>query len=516
MDIRNYLYLVLALAAGCTVGPSYKPPAVAVAPAFHELPAAPATNQASQINAERESLRRWWTVFHDADLDSLVEKALKSNRDLLIAFSRVREARAQRQAVAAGLLPEVDATAGYDHARGSRNVNIPLGALENSSGSPAAGTKSRNGSRALDEEVSPTPVGGPNNPFGLGGLPGATTDLYQLGLDTSWQIDIFGGTRREIEAAKAQILASEENRRAVLVALLADVATNYLDVRLKQQRLRIARDNLNSQREILNLVRARFTNGLSTELDLAQQREQVSSTAALIEPLESSEHDDVHVLSYLLGDDSPAVWPALEKARALPELPPAVPVGIPSDLLRRRADIRQAERQLAAATAEVGVATADLFPKFSLTGVVGMDSSQPGNLVDWNSRYFAISPGVSWPILDWGRIRGNIHVQNELQSQALTLYQEAVSRALREVEDALVHYQKEQARRIDLADAVTASRRALELARQSYANGVTDLLTVLNAERSLYASQDSLMQSDGAIRVDLVRLYVALGGGWEQ
>jgi outer membrane protein, multidrug efflux system len=521
MDTRTMRLLfsvaATALIAGCTVGPNYTPPKISVAPAYGEMPAEQKTNQPSRLVPETESLRRWWTVFHDGDLDSLIDRASNSNRDLLLALERVRQALAQRGVVASGLLPEIDATAGYDHARGSQNVKIPVNALEGSSGGSggsAGAGKSRAGK--TDEASANAPAGGPNSPFGLGGLPGANTDLYQMGLDTSWQIDVFGGTRREIEAAKANIIAAEEDRRAALVSLLAQVATNYLDLRLLQERLDLARNNLAAQEEILDVVRARVTNGLATELDFAQQTAQVSSTAATIAPLESSEHDDMHTLGFLLGDDPMAVAPELSQHRPLPEVPPEVPVGIPSDLLRRRADVRRAERQLAAATAQVGSATADLFPKFSLTGLVGLDSSQPGNLIDWGSRYFAISPGVSWPILDWGRIRSNIRVQNALQAQALTAYEQTVSGALKEVEDALVHYQEEQTRHKDLAEAFAASQTALELARKSYENGVVDILTVLNAERSLLASQDTLVQSDGAIRKDLVRLYVALGGGWEQ
>lgn len=508
--------IVLTFIAGCTVGPNYKPPKISVAPAYGELPHTQNTNQPSRVVPETESLRQWWTVFHDPDLDSLIARATKGNRSLIIALARVRQALAQRGVVASGLLPEIDATAGYEHARGSQNVNIPLSALAgNSGGAASSGTgKSRVGK--ADDTSANSPPGGPNSPFGLGGLPGINSDIYQLGLDTSWQIDVFGGTRRDIEAAKANIIAAEEDRRAVLVSLLAQVATNYLDLRVLQERLDLARANLAAQREILTVVQARVTNGLATDLDFAQQNVQVSSTAAMLPPLESSQHDDVHTLGYLLGDDPMAVSAELSPHRPLPAVPLEVPVGIPSDLLRRRADVRRAERQLAAATAQVGSATADLFPKFSLTGLVGLDSSQPGNLIDWGSRYFAISPGVSWPILDWGRIRSSIRVQNQLQAQALTAYQQTVSGALREVEDALVHYQMEQTRHKDLADAATASQTALTLARKSYENGLVDILTVLNAERALLASQDSLVQSDGSIRMDLVRLYVALGGGWEQ
>jgi multidrug efflux system outer membrane protein len=507
--------LTLAWLAGCTVGPDYKKPNVPVASAYGELPKAAPTNQPSQVVVGPESLSHWWMIFGDPDLNALIEQALRGNRDLRIALSRVRQARAQRGVVASGLLPEIDATGGYDHARGSQNVNIPLGALAgSSSGSSGAGkARRRDTSSAGGSSSAP---GGPQNPFGLGGLPGVTTDLYQAGLDASWQIDIFGGTRRAIEAAKDNILASEENRRAVLISLLAEVATNYIGLRDNQYRLDLARKNLAAQRQTLAIFQARFQHGLSTELDLAQQTALVDSTAALIAPLESSERDSIHVLAFLIGGNAEALPAGLAAHRPLPSVPPQIPVGIPSDLMRQRPDIRGAERQLAAATAQIGSATADLFPKFSLTAMAGLDSSQPGDLFEWSSRYFGISPGVTWPILDWGRIRNNIKVQNELQEQALATYQNTIFRAFREVEDALVHYQKEQLRRAELDGAVTASRQSLLLATKSYDAGLVDLLTVLSSERSLLNAQDSLAQSDGAIRSNLVRLYVALGGGWEQ
>lgn len=509
---------------GCTVGPDYKKPVMITPLYFAETNATTAgvTPAVSTATNEPESLSRWWTEFKDPELESLEERALQNNRDLKVAASRVRQARAQRGVVAAGLLPEVDATGGFDHARGSQNVEIPLGALDGGSGgggaqkavasSPHQRLDTLSGSARLPGEV---PLGGPQSPFGAGGLPGAESDIYQVGVQTSWEIDVWGGTRRSIEAAWAQVEATEEGRRAVLIGLLADVATNYIEMRSAQNRLLIARDTLESQKKTLTIIQARVTNGLSTEVDYQQQLAEVAATTAQIVPLEITERENMHVLAFLVAADPTSLVSELSERKAFAAIPPPPPLGLPSDLLLRRPDVRQSERNLASATAQIGAAEADLFPKFSLTGAVGMDSSRAEKLINWSSRYFAFSPGVTWPILDWGRIRSNVHVQNELQAQAMTTYENTVARAIKEVEDALVRYEMEQIHRAALADEVTASTRALEIARQSYGNGLMDFLNVLTSQRSLLAAQDSLAQSDAAIRANLVRLYLALGGGWE-
>lgn len=529
MAMKRFLFVLtfLALLGGCTVGPNYHRPKTATPPAFAETNNASLSSNlppaAATTTNQPDTLARWWTLFQDPELASLVDRALQNNRNLRLALSRVRQARAQRGVVAAGLLPEIDATGGFDDARGSKNVDVPLSAF-GAGGSSGASQKAKattsphrlqagtTGGGGLPSTTAP---GGPQSPFGLGGLPGAETDLYQVGLQTSWEIDIFGGTRRSIEAAWDELAASEEGRRAVLVGLLADVATNYIELRAVQNRLQIARDTLQAQRDTLAIIQARVTNGLSTELDYQQQLAELSLTRASIPPLQIAERETMHVLAFLLAADPASLESELSAPRALPAIPPPPSLGLPSDLLLRRPDVRQAERALAAATAEVGAATADLYPKFSLTALAGMDASRPAHLLDWSSRYFAFSPGVSWPILDWGRIRSNIKAQNEAQAQALISYENTVALAVKDVEDALVRCSREQDHRDALNDAARAGARALDLARARYEKGLVDFLTVLTAQRSLLAAQDSLAQSDAAIRSDLVKLYTALGGGWE-
>ena len=247
---------------------------------------------------------------------------------------------------------------------------------------------------------------------------------------------------------------------------------------------------------------------------MEQQRTQWRSTAALLPALEGSVRSTEHELAFILGEDPDALAGELDLPGSLPPIPPEIPVGVPSELLRRRPDVRQAERQLAAATANVGVATAALFPQFSLTGLLGLDSSDLKHLPEWSSHYYSISPGVQWPILDWKSVHAAIRVQNELQEQALLGYQTAVAQALKDVEDALVNYQNERTRQLALAEAAAAAQRSLAVARQTYSSGLADQLAALVAEGQLLQAEDAVAQSDASLRTDLVALYKALGGGW--
>jgi multidrug efflux system outer membrane protein len=515
------------LAGGCTVGPNYQAPKPALSASFGAA-AGPGGEGTvvppSAVVPGVEAVARWWRVFNDPELNALVQRAVHDNRDLKLAVSRLRQARAQRLVVSAGLWPQVDATGGFYRGRGSQNVVIPAGAFGGSGAGAPSGGGSTSTRRVADATSgggssgsgSGPPPGGPNNPLGDGGLPGVVTNLYQAGFDASYELDLFGGTRRAIEAAEANVAGAEEARRATLVSLLAEVASTYVGLREQQSRLEIARQNLASQSRTLTIVHQKEEAGFGTDLDVALQSAQVAATAAALPALESAERDSVHRLAVLLGENEPEALSAeLAAPAGLPPVPPQVPIGVPSDLLRRRPDIRGAERQLAAANAQVGVATAALFPSFSLTGTLGLDSSTRKALPNWGSRYYSISPGLSWPILDWGRLRANIRVEDELKEQAWLNYQNAITQALQEVADALVHYRAEQVRRLALNQAVAASQASLTLARQKADQGLTDTLSVLEAQRSLLSAQDALAQCDGTIRTDLIALYKALGGGWE-
>ncbi len=451
---------------GCSVGPNYHPPKMEVAEQWSELPASGVTAAAALAQ-----VAQWWTVFRDAQLNDLIERAVRSNTDLRIAVARIREARALKGVVAADAYPNVDALGQYSRSRTSENVP--------------------------------------------GGSSGLESNLFLAGFDASWEIDVFGGVRRAVEAANADIAAAEENRRDVLVTLLSDVAQNYLDLRGNQLRLAITRENIVAQRQTVELTEGRYAAGLSNELEIAQARAQLTTTESQVPPLETAVKRDIHRLGVLLGQEPGVLLSELSAEAPIPPTPPEVPAGLPSDLLKRRPDIRRAERGVAAATARIGVATADLFPKFSLTGTVGQESVSLSDFATPASRFWSIGPTVTWRLFDAGRIRANIKVQDARQEQALGLYEKTVLTALEDVENALVAYSKEQEARRSLTESVEASQRAVNIANELYAKGLTDFLNVLVSQRSLFQAQDALAQSDQRVSSNLVALFKALGGGWE-
>jgi NodT family efflux transporter outer membrane factor (OMF) lipoprotein len=340
-------------------------------------------------------------------------------------------------------------------------------------------------------------------------------DLQMAGFDASWEIDVFGGKRRAVEAAKARLSGAEFGQRDVLVSLLGEVARNYVDLRAYQVRLAIARQNIETQEKSLAITQNRFTNGLATDLDVQQALTVLATTRAEVPTLESQVQTTTHSLEVLLGQQPETLQTELVEAAPIPAQPPQVPVGLPSELLLRRPDVSRAERQLAAATANIGVAKSDLFPKFYLTGFAGLESASANDWFTPGSRFWSVGPTVQWRIFDAGRIRANIKVQNARQEQALAAYEQTVLTAFEEVEDNLVLYAKEQVRRRCLQDAVQASQKSLDTANRLYAGGLTDFLRVLDAERSIYQAQDSLAQSDRTISANLIALYKSLGGGWE-
>jgi NodT family efflux transporter outer membrane factor (OMF) lipoprotein len=339
-------------------------------------------------------------------------------------------------------------------------------------------------------------------------------NVYQAGFDASWEIDVFGGTRRATEAAKAVVAASVFGMRDTLVTLLSEVARNYIEARGYQRQLTIAHENIRAQEDNLVITQDRFKHGLTSDLDVQQAATVLATTRAEVPTLENSLLASIHGLGVLLGQPPGALLEELSIVAPIPAAPPEVPVGLPSELLLRRPDVQQAERQLAAATAQIGVATADLFPKFSLTGAAGWESVSASDWFAGASKMWSLGPTVQWNIFDAGRIRANIKVQNARQEQALANYEKTVLGSFEDVENALVSYAKEQVRRRSLEEAVNHSQESLRLANQLYANGLTNFINVLDAERSLYQAQDQLVQSERAVSVNLISLYKSLGGGW--
>jgi multidrug efflux system outer membrane protein len=462
-----------ALLAGCTVGPDYVPPKPVMPASFMEH-TGPAASAAQAAPASNDA---WWQGFGDATLNSLMADALHSAPDLAVAEARIREARALRGIAGADLYPTADVGAQYDRTHGSANV----------------------------------PVGVP--PGGLG--PGANGNLWQTGFDASWEIDVFGGKRRGVEAADASYEAIVADRGDVELTLLAEVARNYIELRGVQRQLAVARSNLSIQQDSLSLTRSQFDAGLASRLDVLRAQAQVSDTEAAIPTFEANERASIYRIGALIGQPPEQLLAQLDPPQAIPSAIADVPVGLPSDLLRRRPDIRAAERRIAAANARIGVAQADLYPHFSLTGVAGLESLNASTFLSAPSRYFSIGPSINWLIFDAGKVRFEMHAEEARTAQAAAAYQRTVLGALRDVETALVSYAQSKVRHERLAAEVTADREAVTIATRLYKQGLNDFLSVLDAERSLYAADDKLAQSERDTALDLVALYKALGGGWQ-
>jgi multidrug efflux system outer membrane protein len=475
--------VLLAALEGCMVGPDFHPLRMKTPSSYSGLETHSAS-AARMTEAPPSKLADWWKGFNDPVLSSLVERAIASNLDLKQAESRIRQARAARGVVASAFWPEVDAGGSYTR------------------GFPG-------GSSSRDSQGASAQSGGASTDSGR-----SQGNLFQLGLDAAWEIDIFGGVRRNIEASNADIQASVEDRRDVLVSLVAEVGADYAGLRGIQQQLAIARKNLASQEHTAEITRKRYEAGFASALDVARAQAQAASTSSQIPVLESAERATIYSLGVLLGREPASLVQELSPATPVPPVPPEIPVGLPSDLLRRRPDIRRAEAQVHAATARIGVATADLFPKFSLTGSMGVLSTDLSSLANWSSRVWSMGPSVTWPIFTAGRIRSNIQVQNELQEQALLTYDKTVLTAMQDVDTALVAYAKELQHNKALTDAVRNYRKAVDLAMKLYMVGKTDFLNVLTAQAALYLSETALSQSTTSLTTDVIALYKALGGGW--
>ncbi len=453
------------LLAGCSVGPNYHPPRPAVPPAWSDAAAGGNTHRDAQ-------LAHWWKTLADPELDSLIDRAVQANNDLKMAAARVKAARALRGAVLSDFIPTIDASASLTTARRSQNaLAFPV--------------------RLLD------------------------TDTYQAGFDASWEIDVFGGKRRSLQAATADLQAIEENQRSVQVSLLAEVARNYVEYRGTQRQLAIAQENLQAQQETVDISQLRFDKGLTSELDVAQARTLLAATKAQVPTLETALQQTSHRLSVLLGEAPGSLDAELATGSAIPAPPPEVPAGLPSDLLLRRPDVRQSERQLAAATARIGVAKAELFPKFFLTGTAGYQSLDAATLIEPASQFWSAGPSVRWRLLEYPRLKAEINAQTAQQEALLAQFNQTVLLALEDVENALVAYAKEKERYQSLRESVAASRRSVELANQLYAKGLGEFLNVLVNQRSLYQAEDALVQSERTMTENVVALYKALGGGWE-
>jgi multidrug efflux system outer membrane protein len=459
------------------VGPDYKKPQIEVSNVF--------ANQTKKGMSAKGIEASWWRGFNDDKLNRLILLAVERNLDLRVATARLREAYSLRSEAEFELFPIITSGASYTRERVSGQSPRGLGG--------AGGTGADGGAGGFDRDF--------NN--------------FDAGFDASWELDFFGRVRRSIEAFTADVEAAVAVRRDVIVGVMGEVARNYFELRGAQNQLEVARRNAENQQETLDLTIAILEGGRGTELDTSQARAQLNLTLATIPPLETAIKRAIHRLSVLTGLQPTALEKELYDPLPIPDLPKVVAIGNPGDLLLRRPDIRVAERNLAAATARIGVETADLFPRVTLLGSIALQADSFSSLFESGSDAFTFGPSIFWAAFDLGRVRARIRAADARTEATLAQYELAVLTALEEAENALVNFERQQVRRDFLRESAQASEKAVELAQLRYRYGVSDFLTVLDSERTLLIAQDLLAQSETTTATALIDLYEALGGGWE-
>ena len=467
------------LVAGCLLGSSLLSGCRAVGPTY-KVPVPPTPDAWSQEIATgfgqgEPALQEWWKTLNDPLLEDLIQRARQSNLTLKQVVSVIQEARYRRGVVSRGLQPKIDV--GLSYARSRPSENTPPYSF-------------------LPPNLRDT------NPI----------NVYSTGFDMAWELDVFGGIRRQRETADASIDAFVENYRDVLVTLFAEVALAYTDLRTLQQRIAYAEANVSAQRATLELARARYESGLVGRLDVEQAESNLANTESNIPLLRQGVQFTLNRLAFMLGQPPGALNAELQKPAPLPVPSPPLAVGLPANLVRQRPDVRRAERNLAAQVARIGVATADLYPRFGLSGNLGWETVKFENVGGGST--FAVIPFLRWNLFNRGRIKDNIRAQEEVTQQALLSYENTVLFALAEVEGAMSAYQEERHRRDSLARAVAASTKAADLVQTLYETGLTDFQNVLDTQRFLTGQQDQLAASEGQVLKNLLVLYKALGGGW--
>lgn len=454
---------VSAVLAACAVGPDYQQPEMPAPDEFVSTDAA----QFSTADVESD----FWKSFNDEQLNALIEQALTANHDIRIAIASLREARAIRGEARLDFAPTVTASGGRTESRASQR-QAPLAAI------------------------------------------GRDQDYYDAGFDAFWELDFFGRIRRNVEANSALVQAAEAGVYSTQVSITAEVARNYFELRGSQQRLAVARRNAENQRETLRITTARLDAGRGTQLDTSRAQAQLSATLATIPDFETDITRSILRLGVLTGRSPEALIPQLSAVQELPALPAAQSIGTPELLLRRRPDIRVAERELASATAQIGVAVGDLFPRISFVGRWGFDAVDSGDLGNSSSEAYAFGPSIQWAAFDLGRVRQRITQREAATDRALAIYQQTVLQALEETDASMTAYVKAKVKQAHLQDSTTASLEAVTLARARYESGVADFLTVLDAERSALTAEDQLALSETQTATALLATYKALGGGF--
>ncbi|WP_313960322.1 efflux transporter outer membrane subunit [Bordetella genomosp. 13] len=464
--------LATAMLAGCAVGPDFQRPEDALQSA--RLAPRPDTLHAQAAVSSDPVPRRWWTLFGDPVLDGLLAGVWDGNLDLQAASARLAQSRARYGIAVAGLYPQINAGASYTRQRLSENG--PMAAL-----------------------------GAPTDP----------TDLWQAGFDARWEIDLWNRQGRLKEGALARMQAQAYQREAVRVSLAAEIARNYLVLRGVQQRLDIARQNEALARHMVQLVQTRQRNGVATRFDLAAAQSQLAKVQALLPELSQRQHELMNALALSIGQAPRQLDALLAPTGAMPRVPPNANVGLPSELAHRRPDIREAEAALHAATADIGAAQADFYPRITLGGSIGLQALDDGDLGTWGARNFSIGPSIHLPIFEGGRLKRTLELTKASQQAAAIQYRKTVLQAWHEIDNALnargAQYQQHDA----LVEAYARSREAFAATQSQYQNGVADYVGVLVAQQALLKDQLALSDSTTAVGTSLVALYKALGGGWD-
>ncbi len=495
--------LLTSLLSACAVGPNFKEPDAKAPEAWFDIervqnppddmriPHAMAPSLAI-TNADPDP--RWWTQFNDAELNSLIDRAVAGNLDLQTAVLRIAEAREQVVVAGAQGLPNVSANASFMREQlGVEGILKSAGVYDKTNALGANGPAVRN---AIDSATGPV-------------------NIFQDGFDASWELDLFGRVRRSVESSKAQQQAQIESKNDSLVSLEAEVAQTYSQLRGAQLLKQITLAEIDSEQAILDLTREQARVGLTSMTDVESATAQVGSLQAQLPQFDAQIAQAMNGLAVLTGNPPGSLDAELQAPGAVPPVPPTVPVGLPSTLARRRPDIRRAEAQLHAATAEVGVAVAQMYPDITLTGSVGTRATRASYLAHWSSLFWSFGPSVSLPIFEGGALRANVRISKAEAAEAALQYRSTVLKALQDVDNALVSYRTDQNRREALVKTVDANRVTVQLATDSYRKGLVSFITVLDGERQLASTRQQLAQQTVSVTTDLVALYKALGGGWE-
>ncbi|GBQ62306.1 secretion system type I outer membrane efflux pump lipoprotein NodT [Ameyamaea chiangmaiensis NBRC 103196] len=493
LSFRALITGLTIAATGCAVGPDYHKPTPWTPPAWqpstradqapgHSVPVAVAADVA------------WWDQFHDPELSALERRVATDNLDVRVATARLAESRAQLRMAGAERFPGLSASGSY--------------------------SRSQYSTKELQRAISRVggELGGENGQFirdssGSAKIP--QLDMWADSIDASWEVDLWGRVRRQYEVARADMAASEEEQRAVLIGRMAELARDYMTLRGAQQQLRITHDDITVAGQLLTLAQSRYRSGLVSDLDVESARSQLAADQAQVAPLEQSIAEQINALSLLMGAPPHALDAELATPSAIPPVPPRVPVGIPSELARRRPDIREAEDKLHAATADVGEAVAEFYPKITIDASFGFQSLSFRDLGFWNAKAWNVGPSITLPIFQGGRLRGQLELKKSAQKEAAISYQQTVLGAWRDVDNALTAYREEQLRLDGLKREADADAHSLELARSQYRSGLVTYISVLDAQRHALSSHLSVTQSTANVSGNLVALYNALGGGWE-